>query len=132
MDLFFKLDDHLSKKLKDACNNFNNFVRIQLSRLPSEIGLNEAEVTRIYDSIADSIKSQHKQDCKIFIDSPNFFVERDQSLDFIYIVNNVVARNLREIDNLRVYKLTLVKEKLKRENLEYIDRFTFIEWISRN
>ena len=133
MDLFLQTDDCLSKKLKDTCNNFNNFVRIELAtnEYPSTRRLNENEVKKVFFKVIGKIKFEHSKDCSIFSDNPKFFaVERDQ--DFYEIVMNIRKRNLREIDDLWSYKVMIVSEKMESKSLKDVDKRTLIEWISQD
>ena len=135
MDFFLQLDEHLSNKLDDACNNFNDFVRIKLvtHEYSSITHLNGAEVKKLFHVVRDQIKSQHKLDYKIIRESPYIFLTNpDQWQDFRNLVNNIEKRNMREIENLRAFKMMLVYEKLESENLRDVDKQTLIEWISED
>ena len=132
MDFFYsQLDGHLSKKLEDACNNFNNYVRIQLAGFQSA-RLKKPEIAVLLYIVGNRIQSQHKLACNIFRDSPNCFVVRECLRGFMNIVTNIEARNMREVQNLIAYKMMLVHEKLQSENLEDVDKPTLLEWVSHD
>ena len=123
MELFLQTDEYLSKKLKETCNNFNNFVRIELAtyEYPSTRRLNENEFKKVFFKVMGKIKFEHCKDCNIFSDHPKFFADEcDQ--DFYEIVKNIQQRNLREIDDLLSYKVMLVSEKLESENLKDVGK----------
>ena len=131
MDFFLQLDEHLSNKLEDACNNFNDFVRIKLAT--HERWLNEAAVRKLLNNVRGQIQSQHKLDYKIIRESPYVFLTNpDQWEHFRNLVKNIEERNMREIENLRAYKMMLVHEKFASENLEDVDKQTLIELISED
>ena len=124
---FIQVDEYLTKKLKENCDEFDKYLMIEIDKIgaPQHRQLFWNDIDGLYRAAREKVQSGFEKDCDIFKKS------RNSCENVSEIVSSICDRGLEKIYTLTMHKLILMHNKWwKYRGL--ISRHTLIDWLSGN
>ena len=124
MNDFIQIEEYLTRKLKENCDEFDKFVRIEISRVNGSTQLSKNYIRYVYQTASENVENGFDTDC----DNLSDWYGNLQS----GIVSPIYNRGLEKIGTFTDYKLSLVLNKYEeyQANNIIVDKYTFLEWLS--
>ena len=124
MNDFIQIEEYLTRKLKENCDEFDKFVRIEISRVNGSTQLSKNYIRYVYQTASENVENGFDTDC----DNLSDWYGNLQS----GIVSPIYNRGLEKICTFTDYKLSLVLNKYEeyQANNIIVDKYTFLEWLS--
>ena len=124
MNDFTQVDEYLTRKLKENCDEFDKFLMIKISGVDGCIQLSNIYIRYIYDAAQEKVESGFYKDCL------NFNEDWDNE-NISDIVASVYSRGMDKIRTLTDYKLSLVLNKYDQYEGR-VTKYTLFEWLTGN
>ena len=124
MNDFIQIEEYLTRKLKENCDEFDKFVRIEISRVNGSTQLSKNYIRYVYQTASENVENGFDTDC----DNLSDWYGNLQS----GIVSPIYNRGLEKIGTFTDYKLSFVLNKYEeyQANNIIVDKYTFLEWLS--
>ena len=122
MNDFIQVKEYLDKQLKENCDEFDQFLKIEIFGVDGSKHLSVIQIKNLYLAARKKVESGFHKDCEMFENCCENFGD---------IVSSIYVRGLKKIANLTEYRLVLVLKKYERYQGR-VDKHTLLDWLSGN